>query len=129
MCRNILVFVYGTLLSGEANHRLLAEADFIAEAELKGVEMYDNGSYPMIIDGENSCEGEVYSINQQELRRLDILEGYTEGKKDCLYSREKVRVYPIPDGEAIEAYVYKYKKDTSMHKKVQNGVRWTGWRR
>ena len=44
-----LVFVYGTLMRGMANHRHLAGAPCLGTAELAGFALYDLGPFPMAI--------------------------------------------------------------------------------
>jgi gamma-glutamylcyclotransferase (GGCT)/AIG2-like uncharacterized protein YtfP len=74
---NTSVFVYGTLLRGECNHRCLRGADFLGETRTKPeYELVDLGPYPaMIVNGKTSVVGEVYKVDVETLHRLDMLEG------------------------------------------------------
>jgi gamma-glutamylcyclotransferase (GGCT)/AIG2-like uncharacterized protein YtfP len=70
-----LVFVYGTLKRGHANHHWLAEAPYRGEASLAGAVLHDLGPFPMAIPGEGRIHGEVYAVDPAQLARLDRLEG------------------------------------------------------
>lgn len=93
------VFVYGSLMRGQANHHWLKGATFLGRARLHGGELYDLGAYPMAILRSGSSDvihGEVFEIDADGLRRLDILEEYPND-----YDR---RVCPLSDG--TQAWVY-----------------------
>lgn len=72
------IFVYGTLLRGESNHRFLARASFVAEARsAPSFELVDLGYFPALIaGGQTAVHGEVYRVDDETLRRLDRLEGH-----------------------------------------------------
>lgn len=76
------VFVYGTLLPGEPNARLLKGFDYTVAPDTVPGELYDNGAYPFAVLGEGRGEihGAVYSFAYGDmeavLARLDRLEGY-----------------------------------------------------
>jgi gamma-glutamylcyclotransferase (GGCT)/AIG2-like uncharacterized protein YtfP len=108
MCK--LVFVYGTLKRGQANHQWLEGASFAGETQLAGATLYDMGPFPMVIAAAafsspdsspdsatpGGVHGEVYVIDGPALERLDRLEGYPR-----LYDR---RVLFLADGR--RAWVY-----------------------
>ena len=77
------VFVYGTLREGGSNHRLLKSAKKIGEAVATG-EMFMGPGYPFAYFApEFQPEGpyilgELYSVDERTLERLDALEGYDE---------------------------------------------------
>jgi gamma-glutamylcyclotransferase (GGCT)/AIG2-like uncharacterized protein YtfP len=81
------VFVYGTLLTGESNHRLLARARLLGEwATPPRFTLYDFGPYPILCTrGTQSVAGEVYGIDQAILKQLDVLEDYPEH-----YDRDRI---------------------------------------
>lgn len=85
----MIVFVYGTLMKGEGNHkRFLETADFIGRGEAEGFALYDVSFFPGIIEAEGElAKGELYQIDQETLERLDRLEG--EGS---LYIRKIIKV-------------------------------------
>lgn len=81
------VFVYGTLLKGCCNHGLLEDACYLGEAKVEGLAVYDLGAYPGA-RFEQGCSalGEVYEVDAETLRRLNILEG-----KGSLYDLDRVK--------------------------------------
>ena len=99
----ISVFVYGTLMQGLGNHRLLAQHDpTMQPAKLDGYGLYQVASFPGIVPEESAAvRGEFYEISQDTLAALDHLEG--EGS---LYLREEVTVTLEHDGSQRRAYTY-----------------------
>ena len=58
------LFVYGTLISGESNHKTLGNSKLLGIAYTKG-KLFDIGNYPALIsDGDNDIKGEVYRIGE-----------------------------------------------------------------
>jgi gamma-glutamylaminecyclotransferase len=94
-----LVFTYGTLLRGEVNHDLLAQARFVAEARTEPCfELFDLGSFPaMSMGGETAVCGEVYAADDATLARLDRLEGHPS-----FYQRTQIR---LEGGQEVETYL------------------------
>lgn len=78
-----LLFVYGTLKRGHANHPQLGGAPFVGAATMPGVDLHDLGPFPMAIDGEGAVQGEVFQVDAGTLNRLDRFEGAPR-----LYRRE-----------------------------------------
>ena len=72
------VFTYGTLLSGESNHRVLRGSRCLgAERTPPRFRLVDLGAYPgMLADGNTSVVGELYEVNDDVLAALDRLEGH-----------------------------------------------------
>lgn len=106
------VFVYGTLRRGHGNHRLLKSANFIGEAYVYGT-MAALGGIPAVIElgGKNKVRGEVYGVNDDELKELDRLEGYYGQGSDNFYNR--VSVGPFFDKSnppRRECYMYTMKR-------------------
>lgn len=93
------VFVYGTLLSGEPNHRLLAHASLVGEARTQPVfDLVTLGPFPaMIPGGATAVCGEVYEVDRPTLEALDRLEGHPR-----FYRRRAVR---LDDGGEVLAYL------------------------
>lgn len=93
------VFVYGTLLSGEPNHRLLATAKPLGPARTAlGYRLHDLGSFPAMVEGgEGAVDGELYEVDDGTLAALDRLEGHPD-----FYRRVPIR---LATGEEVESYV------------------------
>ncbi len=93
------VFVYGTLLRGERNHALLANARCLGEARTTpDFELAHLGSYPALVPGgRTAIAGEVYVVSAGELAALDGLEGHPHH-----YRRTKVE---LATGDLAEAYL------------------------
>ena len=95
-----LVFVYGTLMRGMANHRHLAGAPCLGTAELAGFALYDLGPFPMAIasgDRSHRLHGELYAVQPAQLQALDRFEGAPR-----LYRRQ---AEPLADGRSVWLYV------------------------
>ncbi|MFN4350209.1 MAG: gamma-glutamylcyclotransferase [Hylemonella sp.] len=85
------VFVYGTLRRGEANdiNRLQPAPRYLGQARIGGV-LYDLGSYPgLVLGGADQVLGEVYAIDSELDRQLDVIE----------------EVAPVPSGEYARRHV------------------------
>ncbi|WP_216831771.1 gamma-glutamylcyclotransferase [Alkalihalobacterium elongatum] len=105
------VFVYGTLRQHESNHHLLKEARCVSRQCWTNGTLYDTGcGYPaMIASTSNRVYGEVYAVTDEQLKRLDELEGYAGEGKDNLYERITQVIYT--DFETTEAFVYVFSND------------------
>lgn len=93
------VFVYGTLLAGEGNHRLLRRARFVSTAKTPpAFELRDLGYYPgMVLGGAYAVVGEIYEVDAPTLAELDRLEGHPS-----FYQRTSIT---LEDGENVESYL------------------------
>ena len=109
--RQRLVFVYGTLMKGEANHRYLENSVFLGKTLLEGYDMYNVGWYPAIVAGDGLVVGEVYEVPVADIPSIDSLEG--EGS---LYVKKCERV--TLNGEKVFALVYVYLGDCSGLEKI-----------
>lgn len=108
------VFVYGTLLPGEANYDWALAGRTSAEqpATLPHAVMYSNGGYPYV-DTRPDHPGAVHGClmhvpaehHADVLATLDRLEGYRPGRADNHYERTVVTVH-LPDGSTAQAYTY-----------------------
>jgi gamma-glutamylcyclotransferase (GGCT)/AIG2-like uncharacterized protein YtfP len=93
------VFVYGSLLAGEPNHRLLARATLVGAARTPAVfTLHDLGAFPgMVADGSDAIVGEIYEVERAPLANLDHLEGHPRW-----YCRTPIA---LKDGTAAETYL------------------------
>lgn len=108
-----VVFVYGTLMKGQSNHhRYLANSSYIGDATLSSYDIYDLGHYPGIVEGEGRVYGELYEINSDDLKQMDILED--EGD---LYLRKLVQV-SLDNGECRDAWCYIYHHSIDGHPQI-----------
>ena len=108
------VFVYGTLMNGYVNNRCyLAQSECLGKGEITGYGLYAVSSFPGIVpeDGEK-VKGEVYSVDQDTLKRVDGLEG--EGS---LYLRKKVEVRV--DSQIVQAWTYIWNQENSGQRKFE----------
>jgi gamma-glutamylaminecyclotransferase len=115
------VFVYGSLQRGEANHRMMADARFIARAHTRpAFDLFDLGSFPaMATNGRTAISGELYDLDDQVLERLDVFEGCPR-----LYQREFVA---LADGTHAEAYVM-LRRVVGHAPRIAHGS-WLRWRK
>ena len=97
-----LIFVYGTLMSGQRANYMLANADFLGKFRLPDYGMYNLGRYPGIKPLEGGCVwGEVYRVNDEALERMDEYEG-----NGSLYHRTAVIVTGGGRLLPVQSYVY-----------------------
>ncbi len=103
----IPVFVYGTLLVGEANHHVVAP--YVLSVQSGAVQglLYDAGSYPALVlsgeHGESLVEGQWLMVTKEGLERMDELEEYYGPGKVNDY--ERVWIRDMLNGER-EGWVY-----------------------
>jgi gamma-glutamylcyclotransferase (GGCT)/AIG2-like uncharacterized protein YtfP len=83
----MLIFVYGTLRSGESNHAQLRGARFVGIAHTEQrYELVNVRGYPALFeDGSVGVSGELYEVDDALLRRLDEFEEVPE-----VYQRKSV---------------------------------------
>ena len=93
------VFVYGTLLFGERNHRHLVGARLVGEARTQpAFQLHDLGPYPgLVAGGEHAVVGELYAVDEATLAALDRLEGTPD-----FYRRASI---VLVDGTSAETYL------------------------
>lgn len=118
------IFVYGTLMRGDCRHGVLAGQTFLGEAKTDPrYRMYDVGTYPALVEsaGGLAIEGELWSVDDACLARLDEVEGVPEG----LYARRPIKLQPPFEGTAAQAYLF-LKCTSGM---AYCGPRWHGMSR
>jgi gamma-glutamylcyclotransferase (GGCT)/AIG2-like uncharacterized protein YtfP len=105
------IFVYGTLKGGFWNHYLLEGCEFFGSAAtVPTYKMIENG-FPVIMpDPEGKpVAGEIYTVDDERLERLDQLEH--EGSS---YDRRLIDVtLPLASGERLptKAFIYVGRED------------------
>jgi gamma-glutamylaminecyclotransferase len=76
---SLLLFVYGTLMVGEPNHRYLAAAKLVGRAmTVPGFELLDLGHFPAMVPARDAAcvWGEIFEVDAATLARCDKLEGH-----------------------------------------------------
>ena len=94
------IFVYGSLLAGESNHRVLQGCKFLGEVKTKcGYELVNLGLYPAMVigDGQKQVKGALYLVSKSVLRRMDHLEGHPD-----YYRRVHIA---LEDGRKVQSYL------------------------
>ena len=122
--KNILVAVYGSLLSGLGNHAVMSE---LAHGELVGSGWVNNfklwpyagKAYPCItesIDGDVGVRVEVYAVDEEGVVPLDRLEGYPS-----FYDRKQVDVL-LEDGTLAKGvWVYYHHEEPTGMEPIASG--------
>ena len=113
------VFVYGSLMRGFGNHGLLKESAFISDATAEGLRLYTLGAFPAVLagdDGDNPVRGEVYSVDDETLRRLDRLEGHP-----TFYRREEKQVWVENYNAYMPCYFYLFQSPIEPHARIESG--------
>ncbi|UPQ88272.1 gamma-glutamylcyclotransferase family protein [Vibrio sinaloensis] len=106
-----LVFVYGTLRSGESNHYLLEHSQCLGHYTTPAIySLYDLGPYPAVIEGRDAIVGEVYLVDQRTLEQLDRLEDIP-----VTYRREQIET---PFGLA---WIYLYQDSSQLDVLIASG--------
>ena len=101
------IFVYGTLMKGEGNHRLISSQVCEGSGFIRGFNLYNLGYYPGIRPSEHSNHvvyGEVYLVDDRTLESVNRLEG--EGS---LYILQSVEVTMSDKVVTAGVYVYNHK--------------------
>lgn len=105
------LFVYGTLMEGEANRQVVMNCAPIGKARIAGFQMYNLGAYPGIKrtnEPSSAVLGELILCNADTLERIDALE-----QEGHLYNR--VAVNAKTNGESRKVYTYEYNSDVSAN--------------
>jgi gamma-glutamylaminecyclotransferase len=99
------VFVYGTLMSGERRHAALSGQQFVSDAKTDHrYRLLLIDDYPGLVHASdrkgNSITGELWSVDQSCLSRLDAIECVDDG----LYERREILL--VDSIEHAEAWFY-----------------------
>ena len=93
---NTHVVAYGSLKRGFGNHRLLESSELVHEEVSFTGTMADLGGIPCVTQhGNTTLKGEMYSVDEETLARLDRLEGHPS-----FYERKRVHT------SGGEAWIY-----------------------
>jgi len=118
-----LVAVYGSLLSGLGNHRVIQgeNTELLGEFTSESVySLYSLGGFPGLKeDGETAVKMEVYSVDDTVAKRVDSLEGYSPDRPATFYDKKPIET---PWGTAS---VYIYVDDIPKERLVESGD-WRG---
>ena len=95
----MLIFTYGSLMSGLRNHRVITAAggQFVKNARIVGTLHAYCSAYPAVVTGDTLIKGEVYDVPVKGVLALDFFEG--EG---YLYHRRSV---VTEDGDRVSVYM------------------------
>lgn len=98
-----LLFFYGSLKTGQANHPLIARERYIGPARtLPRFALYSLGRYPGLVhaaDGGESIRGELWEVSECTVEELDDFEGSPDH-----YCREPIELEHVAD--PVESYFY-----------------------
>ena len=113
------LFVYGTLKRGGSNHHFLTGQRLLGAARtVPGFTLYSLGAYPGLVpspEDHAGVTGEVWSIDDACLVRLDELEGTAEG----LYRRAPITLAePAPVASETPVATYFYLRSLVGHRSL-----------
>ena len=112
----VKLIVYGTLMSGESNHRFCRNAVSITPCTVTGT-LYDTGyGFPAFVpEGENMVAAELIEIPFEDWEAVDRLEGYPR-----LYDR---LMFPakLADGTDTTGWVYVMHNLPEMAQVIESG--------
>ena len=121
-----VLFVYGTLKNNCHSNNLLAKSKFLGKAfTTEDYELYACFTYPALIHAPkkgHSIEGEVYEVDLETMRILDVYEGVEYG----LYNCEKIKILSTEMTENLcdskNVYSYFYYGNMKNFRKIE---KWT----
>ena len=116
------LFVYGSLLSEERNHRYLAGSRKLGDGQTAAEYiLVDLGAYPALLEGgATSVRGEVYEVDAATLAAVDAFEGHP-----VLYRRAPVR---LATGEQVAGYLLQQRELAAGRPIIPEGD-WRRWTR
>ncbi len=101
----VLLFVYGSLRSGQPNHGCLAGCKFMGNAmTVPAYRIQDFGAFVGLLSGTLAVEGEVWEVRPHALAKLDYLEAVDAG----VFKRTNVNLQSPFDDKTVQAYFYSY---------------------
>lgn len=121
----INLFVYGTLMPGQANYPHIQ--DLVGSHERGVIEgiLIDLGPFPALIHGPGYAEGYLLRVHPDTLRITDRIECCNGNPARSLYLREEVQV--ALDGDRVErAWTYFYAQPNSLRNRPRLALRRIG---
>lgn len=118
------LFVYGTLMRGQANARLLAGAPLVGPARtVAGYRLLLLQGYPALVpvrgvSGSTAVPGEIYLVGEAQLARLDEFEGHP-----TLFRRQDLA---LAGGGTAQAYLHANPQAVALAPLVPGGD-WRRW--
>ena len=107
------LFAYGTLLPGEANHRLIERQVRSARTGcIEGV-LVDLGAFPALIPGDGIVKGMLLELAWEAIEITDRLEGFHADDDHSLYLRKEVIVH-LHEGGEVQAWTYVYANPSAI---------------
>ncbi len=99
------LFVYGTLLPSEGNHRRIeSHVRDLRQGTIRGV-LLDVGTFPALIHGDGIVNGMLLHLDEEAIRITDFIEGCHFDPERSLYVRERVEV-DLGGRDIVEAWTY-----------------------
>ena len=114
--KTVKLIVYGTLLSGERNHRFCRNAVSITPCTVPGT-LYDTGyGFPAFVpEGEGVVNAELIEIPIEDWAAVDRLEGYP-----CFYDRQ-LFTCTLSYGTTDTGWIYIMNNLPPMEKVIKSG--------
>ena len=112
----VKLIVYGTLMSGESNHRFCRNAVNITPCTITGT-LYDTGyGFPAFVpEGENTVAAELIEIPFEDWEAVDRLEGYPRLYDRLMFSAK------LADGTDTTGWVYVMHNLPEMAQVIESG--------
>ena len=112
----VKLIVYGTLMSGERNHRFCRNAVSITPCTVTGT-LYDTGyGFPAFMpEGDSEVKAELIEIPLADWADVDRLEGYPR-----LYDRQLLQA-TLADGSKATGWVYIMTELPEQAKVIESG--------
>ena len=114
--KTVKLIVYGTLMSGERNHRFCRNAVSITPCTVTGT-LYDTGyGFPAFVtEGENMVAAELIEIPFEDWEAVDRLEGYPRLYDRLMFSAK------LADGTDTTGWVYVMHNLPEMAQVIESG--------
>jgi len=117
----MIIFVYGTLMSGLQREEALFNSAFLGTGYING-SLYDLGSYPGLKHGSGKVFGELYEIDLLTLDYLDQIEGFFVAQPETsLYIRQAITATKALNSECCIAETYFYNMSVDESHKIITG--------